>query len=214
MNKIILDLCGGTGAWSRPYKEAGFDVQVITLPDHDVTKVFYQPNYVSFPIGDTGVVKNIELKNIYGILAAPPCTEFSRAKSTVPRNFTVGLVVVQACLDLIWTVQKDHRLAFWALENPMGMLRRFLGRPAYSFEPWWFGDSHSKQTDLWGWFNEPRQTVFERPATVERAYHNKNSRFYSSPKCPDEYKHLKLDRAGIRSITPPGFAQAFYRANK
>ena len=21
-NKIILDLCGGTGAWSRPYKEA------------------------------------------------------------------------------------------------------------------------------------------------------------------------------------------------
>ena len=22
-DKIILDLCGGTGAWSRPYKEAG-----------------------------------------------------------------------------------------------------------------------------------------------------------------------------------------------
>lgn len=22
--KIILDLCGGTGSWSKPYKEAGY----------------------------------------------------------------------------------------------------------------------------------------------------------------------------------------------
>lgn len=32
--KIILDLCGGTGSWSRPYKEAGYDVRIITLPDN------------------------------------------------------------------------------------------------------------------------------------------------------------------------------------
>ena len=31
--KIILDLCGGTGSWSRPYKEAGYDVRLITLPE-------------------------------------------------------------------------------------------------------------------------------------------------------------------------------------
>jgi len=30
--KIILDLCGGTGAWSEPYADAGYDVRVITLP--------------------------------------------------------------------------------------------------------------------------------------------------------------------------------------
>ena len=35
-DKIILDLCGGTGAWSKPYKDAGYDVQIITLPDNDV----------------------------------------------------------------------------------------------------------------------------------------------------------------------------------
>lgn len=23
-NKIILDLCGGTGSWSKPYKDAGY----------------------------------------------------------------------------------------------------------------------------------------------------------------------------------------------
>lgn len=24
-DKIILDLCGGTGAWSKPYAEAGYE---------------------------------------------------------------------------------------------------------------------------------------------------------------------------------------------
>lgn len=26
---IILDLCGGTGSWSKPYAEAGYDVRII-----------------------------------------------------------------------------------------------------------------------------------------------------------------------------------------
>ena len=33
---VILDLCGGTGSWSAPYREAGYDVRVVTLPDMDV----------------------------------------------------------------------------------------------------------------------------------------------------------------------------------
>ncbi len=31
MKKIILDLCGGTGSWAKPYKDAGYDVMTITL---------------------------------------------------------------------------------------------------------------------------------------------------------------------------------------
>lgn len=61
-DKIILDLCGGTGAWSKPYKDAGYDVRVITLPQNDVAT--YHPP-----------------KNVYGILAAPPCTMFSMART-------------------------------------------------------------------------------------------------------------------------------------
>lgn len=34
--KIILDLCGGTGSWSKPYKDAGYDVRNITLPEYVV----------------------------------------------------------------------------------------------------------------------------------------------------------------------------------
>lgn len=51
--KIILDLCGGTGSWSRYYNAAGYDVRNITLPNYDV--LAYEPP-----------------ENVYGILAAPP----------------------------------------------------------------------------------------------------------------------------------------------
>lgn len=34
--KIILDLCGGTGSWSKPYRDAGYDVRVITLPRYNL----------------------------------------------------------------------------------------------------------------------------------------------------------------------------------
>ena len=37
--KIVLDLCGGSGSWARPFKEAGYDVRLLTLPMYDVTKI-------------------------------------------------------------------------------------------------------------------------------------------------------------------------------
>lgn len=39
--KIILDLCGGTGSWSRPWQLNGYDVRIITLPAYDV--LTYEP---------------------------------------------------------------------------------------------------------------------------------------------------------------------------
>lgn len=51
--KIILDLCGGTGSWSRPWQFNGYDVRIITLQAYDV--LTYDPP-----------------DNVWGILAAPP----------------------------------------------------------------------------------------------------------------------------------------------
>ena len=71
--KVILDLCGGTGSWSNPYKNAGYDVRLVTLPENDVRDY-------------------IPPKNVYGILAAPPCDQFSFAKTTGnPRNLRGGV---------------------------------------------------------------------------------------------------------------------------
>ncbi len=59
--KIILDLCGGTGSWSRYYQLAGYDVRNITLPEYDVL-TYRAP------------------ENVYGILAAPPLYRVFSAK--------------------------------------------------------------------------------------------------------------------------------------
>lgn len=198
-NKIILDLCGGTGAWSKPYFDAGYDVRNITLPDYNVMS--YSPPY-----------------NVYGILAAPPCNQFSfaRSRSTKlkePRNLRHGMKLVTACLEIIWRCQyniekqsaKKTTLKFWALENPNGFLKYFLGKPSYIFDPWYFGNTYKKRTYLWGWFNEPKQTFFIKPNT---------EKFKDMKTIADmeSWKNAKTRRAK-RSITPPGFAQAFFEAN-
>lgn len=182
-DRIILDLCGGTGSWSKPYRDAGYDVRLVTLPEQDVR------NYVP-------------PENVYGILAAPPCTEFSVAKCDKPRDFDSGMEIVLACLSLVWKSRKRKKLAFWALENPRGLLRQFIGKPAFTFEQWEFGDRGIKPTDLWGYFNGPRKTVQKRPRGLTQRFPNGrlNAIGWSGT-------------AKKRAITPQGFAQAFFEAN-
>ena len=203
--KIILDLCGGTGSWSKPYKEAGYDVRLVTLPENDVLTYLQPPG-------------------VYGILAAPPCTEFSLAKngSHRKRDLAAGMETVKACLRIIWKSQQYGKLKFWAIENPVGLLRNFLGKPAYTFFQWQFGDLGIKRTDLWGRFKEPKQLVFNRPDNpcfVKQYKSGKKNQFaWSAPQCPEwakDYITQQPDkRAALRAITPPGFARAFFEANQ
>jgi len=187
-DKIILDLCAGSGAWSKYYKNAGYDVRIITLPDHDVTD-YIPPN------------------NVWGILAAPPCTHFSLARTTakLPRNFIEGMIPVNACVRIA-VISKPK---FFALENPVGLLSKFLGKWQYDFQPWWFGDPYTKRTALWGWFNKPKRKYndIKDIMTQEQIEQCKiNNRPLPSIR---DIKHT----SDKRSITPAGFAKAFFEAN-
>lgn len=220
LGKIILDLAGGTGAWSLPYRQACYDVKVITLPDFNLLETRFYNNYIGF-FGPSNS-SMIFYEDIYGILAAPPCTQFSFArndkKARAPRDFKKGLLTVDACLRVIRQCQQSGSLKFWALENPKGYLRRFLGKPYLEFNPYDYGDNWSKPTDLWGFFNLPKKTTVS-PAGGPDRWSDK-SRFTSkdkiSPNCTNEYfKKVKGERRIIRrSITAPGFAKAFCEANK
>ena len=134
---------------------------------------------------------------------------FARTTAKEPRDFYVAMHVVQTCLEIVWTARANpnSELKFWALENPMGYLRQFLGKPPFVFQPYEFGDMHYKHTDIWGYFNEPRRTHTVRP----KKFNMKN---WGNPKAPSKYRDLNLNRAAIRAITPAGFARAFYEANK
>jgi site-specific DNA-cytosine methylase len=204
-DKIILDLCGGTGAWSKPYKEAGYDVRIITLPHHDVTEYILGYSGIKFKNMDW-----VEYRDVYGILAAPPCTMFSLARTTAntPRNFKEGMEIVYACLEIIWNCRYENKLKFWALENPMGYLRQFLGKPIFTFDPCDFGDPYTKKTDLWGYYNIPKKTPVV--LTEEQKYLcSINNR-----KLPIISNITGNKQAARRAITPPKFAKAFYKANK
>lgn len=212
--KIILDLCGGTGSWSKPYREAGYTVHVITLPDYSVTNVMMLKGSVVFLYRDEQTPSRqslvIDFADIYGVLAAPPCTQFSRARTTAktPRDLKGAMSVVRACTTIVENARmaEGSTLKFWALENPMSMLRQLLGNPPHSFRGWEWGDDHVKFTDLWGYYTMPKPKIKQAPDFDRKRW--------AAPKCPAEYRHLKLDRAAIRAITPPNFARAFYEANK
>ena len=188
--KIILDLCGGTGSWSRPYSEAGYDVRLITLPDNDVC--LYAPP-----------------PDVYGILAATPCENFSMAKRFRGRgnynyDFRAGLEVCSACCRVILF----SKPVFWCIENPdTSLLKKWIGKPNYVFEPWEFGENYQKKTALWGQFNPPGKTVFEKPEGLKKFSLLKTQEIY-----PEFYgTYTRQER---RAITPPKFAKAFFEANQ
>ena len=187
---IILDLCGGTGAWSKSYEEAGYDVINVTLPDYDV-RTYIPPRD----------------KLIYGILAAPPCTEFSYAKhfhgkGNYEHDFARGMAIVDACIRIAWLCNP----VFFALENPRGYLIKFLGEPDFEFDPWQYGDLYQKRTCLWGDFVRPTPSVKEKPDNLIKFSALKSKEIH-----PEYYG--KLTRQERRAITPRGFAQAFFEAN-
>mgnify|MGYP001615684843 FL=1 len=216
--KIILDLCGGTGAWSRPYVEAGYTVYNITLPDFDILNTYpfngiatnslegHNGSGCSFRhLHFSGEYKtlNIDATQVHGILAAPPCTEFSLAKSTKPRDFNNGMQIVRKCFEIIWHCRARGNLKWWALENPRGFLRQFLGKPTFEFEQWQFGHKGIKPTDIWGFFKDPKKSFKVKPRNLSKYYPGGSRNALGWSKNREE-----------RAITPAGFAQAFFKANQ
>lgn len=214
MKNIILDLCGGTGAWSNPYWENGYIRYPITLPQYDLLKFKLFPWGLEFPNSlnsDLDIL--VRWDEIYGVLAAPPCTMFSlaRTRAKKPRDFEEGMLLVETCMLIIWEIRKNTKLAFWALENPMGYLRQFLGKPPFTYDPWEFGDPYTKKTDIWGYYNLPKKKYTD----MKQVMSEKDIKLCStnSRRLPSISEITGSKQADRRAITPRGFAVAFYKAN-
>jgi len=188
LKPLILDLCGGTGSWSKPYRESGkYDVLIVDpqewLPEDPGT-------------GDVRLFEWIK-RRPHGILAAPPCTDLSGSgarwwASKGEGALLTALSVADACCRIVLLTEPE----WWALENPVGRLRRYYGDPTYIFDPCDHGDPYTKKTLLWGDFTEPEKNPVEP---------TEGSKMHLLPPSPE--------RARLRSATPPGFAQAFFEAN-
>lgn len=214
--RVIVDLCAGTGAWSEPYRKKGYTVIRVTLPDNDVRD--YVPS---------GVV-------VWGVLAAPPCTEFAvsgarwwKAKAEQrPDLLKRAVEVVEACMRIIYAVCP----VWWALENPVGRLKDWLGPYAWTFEPWQYGDPWLKRTCIWGTARRPLPiSGVTKPRGKKGRWQvslmnhlgptptaEQIARLVRTKMIPADWVHRlgpSPDRATLRSITPSGFARAFCEAN-
>jgi hypothetical protein len=209
-HKTILSLFDHSGAWSKPYKDAGYNVIRADIQDGiDVFEVMEDVIYQVVEGNEEGIKVTV-----YGILAAPPCTDFAgsgawkwKDKETQPANYdgsktiefentvehSIGMVL--ATLEIVAQLKPE---GFYVIENPVVRLNKLVpevGDPWY-FQPSDFGDPYTKKTGLYGKFNKPMKTpvlpLFGSEITNRLSSKQKNA----------------------RSKTPEGFAQAFFKANQ
>jgi hypothetical protein len=208
MKKIILHLCADTGSDTKPYDD--------------------DPNYQVIRVGSDIGVENFNSKlEVYGIIANPVCTEFTTARSNgKARNPEKGMKLVDACLQIIEEAETYGSLKFWVIENPAkGVLKKYLGPPAYEYEPWWYGSPWTKKTALWGKFNIPKRKYYKwddvpkidglytRPGRGKPSLafmHKGHKRFIREF---DVFDNVDSDME-FRSLCSQNFANAFKRANE
>ena len=184
-HKLILDLCGGTGSWSKPYKEAGYDVRVITLPEFDVT--------------DEKVIQMcIDLKP-YGVLCATPCECWGVMGNCRWGERTKEFIVkhTEILIKNLRIIYESNPV-FWCIENPPGKMKRFLGEPKFQFCASEFGEPYTKKTNLWGKFNNPTKSDIRVP--IIKDYIRKGKGAWDK-------------KSEMRAITPSSFANAFFKEN-
>ena len=212
--KKILSLFDFTGTWPKPYKDAGYEVTLVDIKHgfdiHDIDYEWIEQN-----------------GPFHGIMAAVPCTDFAGSGAQYwPAKDADGRT--QKSIDLLiqtMTIIGAADPKWWVIENPVGRINRLIGKPKMYFHPYEFGgwmdirerthdhqdreghyltpcqDAYKKKTGLWGEFKKP----------------------YKKPVCPisscDQGSWVqklggKSERTKyLRSITPTGFARAFYEAN-
>ena len=116
----------------------------------DILNWNYKPILKSF-------LANASPRDVVWVHASPPCTEFSKAKTTGHRDLPLADSLVKQSLRIIKFCrnhlnEKQH--FFWTLENPVGLLRTrpYMQRllpymNTTSYCKW--GKSFRKDTDIW-----------------------------------------------------------------
>lgn len=209
-NKIVLSLFDLSGEWSKPWEEAGYTVFRFDIQDADT--------YTDSETGEEKIVGDInnfsvqffndlfgdfDGNDVYAVLAACPCTDFA---SSGARHFAVKDASGQT-VNSVELVQQTLRTIeyfkpqVWAIENPVGRIEKLTGLPPWrlSFNPNQFGDPYTKRTLLWGRFNADLPIAPVEPT--------EGSKMWS------KYGGKSLATKNARSVTPEGFAYAFFQAN-
>lgn len=209
--RTILHLFADTGSDSWPYR--------------------IDPRYDVITVGaDIGVENYHPDRPIWGVIANPVCTDLTPAKhgkqfgggDRPARDLDTAFGHVREALRVI-----DEAQPRWhAIENPAsGLMRQFLGKPDFSYEPWEFGSPWTKRTALWGSFTNPtpiytrwedvplNPDIYVRPGRRPSMAWLHKSAFDVIPEFRDSGMPAPTSDMELRSLCSQGFAHAFKEAN-
>ena len=201
--RTILHLCADLGSDSRPYQ--------------------LSENYNVIMVGKNIGVENFSYDGeVHGVIANPPCTEFSTAQSfSIVKDIEKGLILVKHCQRIIDECQPK----WWAIENPAnGRLKEYLGSPKMTYQPWRYGSPWTKKTALWGnfkipnpiydkWEEVPKLDLYVKPRRSKPGLDCLHKSAVSKiPEFQWAKDYIKTD-ADLRSMCSIGFANAFFESN-
>lgn len=143
---------------------------------------------------------------VAAVFGFPPCTDVAVSGARWFKDKGIGSLI-----DALQFFKAAVRIAEWTgapymIENPVSTISSYWRKPDYIFDPCDyggylepFGDAYTKRTCLW------TGNGFVMPAKW-RVTPVEGSRMHRlSP---------SVDRASLRSVTPQGFAQAVFEANR
>ena len=151
----LIELFAGSHSVSKAlakFLANKFDVRVLSVDNDpntsasviaDINKWDYKSDLRAF-------LKHKRLNDIVCVHASPPCTEFSRAKTTGTRNLQSGSRNVKRALKIIKHVDPH----IFTLENPVGLLKdqpfmrpldKYINTTCYCR----FGMAYKKPTNIW-----------------------------------------------------------------
>lgn len=197
--RVVLSLFDKSGQWSQPWEDAGYQVYRFDIQnDPDMGDVNnFSTEFFSDWFGD------FDGMDVYAILAACPCTDFA---SSGARHFAAKdadgrtIASVKLVQQTLATIEY-FKPAVWAIENPVGRIEKLGGLPNWrlSFDPNHIGEPYTKKTLLWGRFNADLPIAPVEPT--------EGSKMHS------KYGGKSLATKNARSVTPEGFAYAFFQSN-
>ena len=135
----ILELFSGTGSVGNVAKTMGYEVISLDRDMQATHKVDIMDwNYQQYPP-----------KHFHAVWASPPCTEYSRALTTRPRNIEEANKIVQRTLDILEYFEPKY----WMIENPQsGLLKdqtEMWGLPWKDLDYCKYGMPYRKRTRIW-----------------------------------------------------------------
>lgn len=202
--KTLLSLFDYTGNWARPFFEAGWNVILWDIKHScDNYQYFKDVNNACADFFYEHIFDNYG--TVDGIIAALPCTDFAVCGARWFEEKDRRSDTLES-IELAWQTLRIIDLCdpdFWTIEQPISRLHRLVpevGKPRMYFNPCDFGDPYTKKTALYGEFNTNLK--------MNKVFPSEGSKMHR------KYGGKSEKTKELRSATPPGFAKAFFEANK